>query len=381
MATNESQPYCVNGLLAIPKVLFVEAERAAGEQFVGLLNANGFKATFASEQREVARLVRATQFDLIICDELYPSAEHEHLIEFVRREPATASVPIMVLTETPHLTRIRYHKGLEPFSTVQRSIEQRLVIDAIRRSIAVSLLPAHPAEESNEGLRTQIIHTLSHEFRTPLLAINTGVELLIDNWQQLGEEKVKVLLKTVKHGGQRLQKLVNDFMTLQQIEVGLAQQAFNNTARDMAASEILFNYMDSRGCDHQREGAKITIEDQTGDARVRVVEMQVIDCLDRLVSNAIKFSKSDRVAEISVQRDGNNIWFNVKDRGIGLDLGSLQEAIGIFGQIARQKNEQQGSGLGLPIASHFATINGGRLGFQHREGGGSVVSLVLPAAG
>jgi K+-sensing histidine kinase KdpD len=81
-----------------------------------------------------------------------------------------------------------------------------------------------------------------------------------------------------------------------------------------------------------------------------------------------------------VQQEKNNVWFNVKDRGIGLDLTSLQEAIGIFGQIGRATFEQQGSGLGLPIANHFATINGGRLGFQHREGGGSIVSLVLPVS-
>jgi len=288
---------------------------------------------------------------------------------------------LIVLTETKHLTRIRYHKGLEPFSSFPNSIDERTLVDTMRRSISVSLLPAHPAEESNESLRTRIIHTLSHEFRTPLLAINTGAELLIDNWRELGEDKVKTLLQTIRHGGSRLQKLVNDFMTLQQIEVGLAQQAFNNTAREMRLPEILDSFMDSRGCDYERDGARIIIDDQSNEAHVRVVESQVVDCLDRLVSNALKFSQGQRVAEISVQKERNNVWVHVKDRGIGLDLNSLQEAIGIFGQIGREKLEQQGTGLGLPIANHFATINGGRLGFQHRDGGGSIVSLVLPLAG
>jgi two-component system sensor histidine kinase/response regulator len=378
MSRDETAPYSVNGLLAIPRVLVVDADAAAGERRGRLLNESGFKSVVVSDMKAVREKIQATQFDVILCDEVFDSFEDEHLVEFVRRTPATAQVPLVVLTIAPTLVRIRYHQALEPFSFMQKTADDRTFIDAVRRTISVSLLPAHPSEESNSNLRKGIIHTLSHEFRTPLLAINTGVELLLDHRKELGDEKVQTLLEAIKNGGGRLQKLVNDFMTLQQIEVGLAEQAFNNTARDMSVVELLTNFMDSRGYDYQREGAKVIVEDQSGGAHVRVVESQIVDCLDRLVSNAIKFSSAERVAQISVQRESNSLWLHVKDRGIGIDLNSLQEATGIFGQIGRRKFEQQGSGLGLPIANHFAAINGGRLGFQHREGGGSIVSLVLP---
>ena len=378
MSRDETAPYSVNGLLAIPRVLVVDADAAAGERRGRLLNESGFKSVVVSDMKAVREKIQATQFDVILCDEVFDSFEDEHLVEFVRRTPATAQVPIVVLTIAPTLVRIRYHQALEPFSFMQKTADDRTFIDAVRRTISVSLLPAHPSEESNSNLRKGIIHTLSHEFRTPLLAINTGVELLLDHRKELGDEKVQTLLEAIKNGGGRLQKLVNDFMTLQQIEVGLAEQAFNNTARDMSVVELLTNFMDSRGYDYQREGAKVVVEDQSGGAHVRVVESQIVDCLDRLVSNAIKFSSAERVAQISVQRESNSLWLHVKDRGIGIDLNSLQEATGIFGQIGRRKFEQQGSGLGLPIANHFAAINGGRLGFQHREGGGTIVSLVLP---
>lgn len=380
MSRDESHPYCVSGLLAIPRVLVVEADAEAGSRRVEVLNGNGFKAVHVCDMKAIREQVHTTQFDVILCDEAFNSFEDEHVVEFVRREPSTAQVPIIILTIAPRLVRIRYHAGLEPFSSIQKSVDDKTLIDTIRRMISVSLLPAHPSEESNNSLRKGIIHTLSHEFRTPLLAINTGVELLLDHRKALGEEKVQTLLEAIKNGGLRLQKLVNDFMTLQQIEVGLAEQAFNNTARNTSITQILTNFMDSRGSDYQRGGATIVIQDDTGGAHVRVVESQIVDCIDRLVSNALKFSSGDQRAEISVQQEKNNVWFNVKDRGIGLDLTSLQEAIGIFGQIGRATFEQQGSGLGLPIASHFATINGGRLGFQHREGGGSIVSLVLPVS-
>ena len=50
----------------------------------------------------------------------------------------------------------------------------------------------------------------------------------------------------------------------------------------------------------------------------------------------------------------------------------------VFGQLDRERIEQQGGGLGLAIASRYATINKGRIEFERRAGGGSIVSLVLP---
>lgn len=380
MSRDEEYPYCVSGLLAIPRVLVVPSDGSQGQRLANVLREAGFKPAIACDRVEVDRELNGSQVDLILIDEMLPACDGEHLVEYARRSTAASQVPLLVLSEGETLTRIRYHSSLEPFATLPKSAGVRALIDAIRRSISFSLLPAHPTEQSNELLRSRIIHTLSHEFRTPLLAINTGVELLIDNWQALGEAKVKLLLLTIKNGGARLQKLVNDFMTLQQIEVGLAQQAFNNSARYVGISDLLFSFMESKGCDYQCDGARIVVNDRCGGAQVRIVESQVIDCLDRLVSNAVKFSPSARGAEIVAECDGGNVWFNVKDRGMGIDLDSLQEAIGIFGQIGRDKLEQQGSGLGLSIANHFAAINGGRLGFQHRDGGGSIVSLVLPVA-
>ena len=68
-----------------------------------------------------------------------------------------------------------------------------------------------------------------------------------------------------------------------------------------------------------------------------------------------------------------------RDRGVGFDPAKVREAIEAFGQINRERFEQQGGGLGLAIAHKYAVINGGKLRFAQREGGGAVVSLVLPA--
>jgi len=72
------------------------------------------------------------------------------------------------------------------------------------------------------------------------------------------------------------------------------------------------------------------------------------------------------------------VGIEIRDRGLGMDAIRTKEAVDAFGQINREKMEQQGSGLGLAIASRYAEINDGRLEFEERAGGGTIVTLILP---
>jgi K+-sensing histidine kinase KdpD len=100
--------------------------------------------------------------------------------------------------------------------------------------------------------------------------------------------------------------------------------------------------------------------------------------MSRIFSNCQKFSKENKTIDlVGYQLDGG-IHFEVRDRGIGFDEKRMRESVDVFGQLDRDKLEQQGSGLGLAIASRYAKINGGKLEFTERKGGGAIVALTLP---
>jgi signal transduction histidine kinase len=112
--------------------------------------------------------------------------------------------------------------------------------------------------------------------------------------------------------------------------------------------------------------------------QVQVYEPQVHDVLWRLVSNAIKFSPETREVELCVYGQEREVFLEIRDRGIGMNVAKVREAIDLFGQLDRDRLEQQGGGLGLAIASRYAAVNKGRLEFQDRVGGGTSVAFVLP---
>ena len=82
--------------------------------------------------------------------------------------------------------------------------------------------------------------------------------------------------------------------------------------------------------------------------------------------------------DVELHADEDEISIGILDHGIGLDLAKVREAMDLFGQVNREKLEQQGGGLGLAIANRFALINKGRLSFANRPEGGAIISLILP---
>jgi signal transduction histidine kinase len=125
---------------------------------------------------------------------------------------------------------------------------------------------------------------------------------------------------------------------------------------------------------------EVSYTDHSQGALVRVYEPQLHDILGRLFANAMKFSPNTKSLEIVTYVEENDVVIEVRDRGIGMDVRRVREAIDVFGQIDREKLEQQGGGLGLAIVSRFLAIAGGSVDFEQRSGGGTTVAVRLPRA-
>jgi len=101
-----------------------------------------------------------------------------------------------------------------------------------------------------------------------------------------------------------------------------------------------------------------------------------------LAGNAVKFSESNStvIIEAAIQPDGD-LCIAVIDEGIGIPSDKIDQALEPFGQInERAENAQnQGTGLGLPLAKAMVDLHGGTLDIQSEEGEGTTVYVTLPA--
>lgn len=233
-----------------------------------------------------------------------------------------------------------------------------------------------------ESYRKRIIQTLSHEFRTPLVAVMTGTEILsreVKNEANMNPEKLAKLVEAIKRGGQRLDCLVNDFMIMQQLEAGIIEKVFESRAAWHSASHLLNQFEEAHRDKVVKDGFSFTVILEGDDFDLYTYDHHLFSILERLLSNAVKFTPPGRDVVLVAQKiSGTQGLFEIHDEGPGIDANSAKRALEAFEQINRESMEQQGSGLGLSIASHLVQVNRGQLELCSRDTGGTTARVVLP---
>lgn len=365
-----------------PMVLVVDDNPLIVNVIRSLLLSQDIQVATAANGEEALEVLSKRPVDVIVCDVMMPRMDGYQLHHKVRSCAEYTHIPFVFLTALDQAPEVQ--RGLE--TGADDYITKPFAPEALIAIVKGKLLRADNIRDSTEQrhdmFRKRVIHTLSHEFRTPLVAINTGTEMLLEQLVKphanLDVDRIQHLLEAIQRGGQRLERLVSDFMFLQQIEAGVSQRLYDSKAAVHLVSSLLDVTVEAMRGELEREQFTLRVENLCEQARVWVYEPQVLDILRRLISNAIKFRSNRREIDLRAYPQEQEIVIEVRDRGIGFDPVKMREAIEAFGQLNREKLEQQGGGLGLAISSRYAVINKCRLEFEAREGGGAVVRLVLP---
>lgn len=362
-----------------PSILIVDDNPLIVNVLQSLLKGEQYDVSVSSNGEEALLVLNTKPVDVIICDVMMPRMDGYELHEVVRKKPELSHIPFVFLTALSEKSEVQrgHEAGADDY--LVKPFEPQQLLATVRGKIKRSRTLKTLTEERFNSYRRRVVHTLSHEFRTPLVAINTGTELLLEQGESLKPAKIQGLLEAIQRGGQRLERLVTDFMLLQQIEAGLAARLFETRGRPQIMAKLAAYFVHCHAAQAQAEGFNLQCADDQSEVESVVYEPQILDILGRLVNNALKFSAQDKSIEIFVRECDAEAVVEVRDRGLGIDEIKIKEALEAFSQIDREKYEQQGSGLGLNIASQFAKINGGRLELKQREGGGTVAALILPA--
>ena len=111
---------------------------------------------------------------------------------------------------------------------------------------------------------------------------------------------------------------------------------------------------------------------------VRVEELHLVQLLQNLISNAIKYRSERRpLIHISAERDGTRVMFRVRDNGIGIDSRFSERIFGLFRRL-HTNDRYEGTGIGLAICQKIVERYGGRIWVQSELGEGSEFRFLLP---
>lgn len=243
---------------------------------------------------------------------------------------------------------------------------------AIERARALEALSKHRAEQEHEKLRSALLDSVTHEFRTPLTSIKASITTLLSG-ATLDDSGRKDLLTVIDEETDRLNRLVGEASEMAQLDAGM----FKLDLEPHSISEALGPAL---------QDAKLSLDGHPVEISPSIAslpksEMDVVrirEVLMHVLENAGKYSPPG--APITVSSEVKGLWLvtSVADRGPGID--SFEQSL-IFEKFYRGQNQRYtapGTGMGLAIAKVIVEAHGGTIGVVSQLGSGSVFSFSLP---
>jgi two-component system sensor histidine kinase/response regulator len=363
-----------------PSILLVDDNPLILGVVKSLLQTEKMEVYACESGQEAMKILGSQPVDLVICDVMMPELSGYQFQQMVRERVEFANIPFVFLTalDSPDDKIKGKASGADDYLT--KPFDPKELLAMVKGKVERAREKKQQIESRYDQYRRKVLHTLSHEFRTPLVAISTGTEILLDQ-PELEEKKLKTLVEAIQRGGLRLERLVNDFMILQQIEAGLAKRLAETKKTIVSVEDIAERIVGQIKDAVLNEGAELIVEKTLLPQKLEVFEAQILDCVSRIVQNGCKFSKHPKKIQIHFLTQGDEFVIQVLDNGIGFKENQLEHMTLAFNQVDRDKLEQQGSGAGLAIACSYAEFNGARITFQNRPEGGAKVTLILPTVG
>ncbi len=232
------------------------------------------------------------------------------------------------------------------------------------------------AEAANRS-KTEFLANMSHELRTPLNAIIGFSEIMQAGlFGKLGSEKYSEYSSDILAAGKYLLDVINDILDMSKIEAG--RLSLDPEEVDLAPliSDAL------RVTTSRAEDDRITISNAINSPILCFGDKRALkQVLLNILSNAVKFSKTDGEIQVSATQVNGETQVSIIDDGIGIAAEDLEKIGRPFEQVESQiTKSRQGSGLGLAISRSLIELHGGVLDIQSTVGSGTKVVFTLPAS-
>jgi len=282
--------------------------------------------------------------------------------------------------------------AFEKALSINESVKSELVIGALRsRSFDVTVTPIqangvatgavmvlHDITELRrlERARRDFVANVSHEFRTPLTAIQGFAETLLAGAVEDSKDRTR-FLEIIRSNAIRLGSLTEDLLKLARIEAGKMRLEF----RPIAVMDLIESCMEITKLKAQDKNLVMETEQEPDLPAILGDPGSLQEVLLNLLDNAVCYTPPGGKVLVRAALRGEQIVIAVMDTGIGIPKAEQERIFERFYRVdPARSRELGGTGLGLAIAKHLVESNNGQIEVSSEVGRGSMFSVLLPTA-
>jgi signal transduction histidine kinase len=294
----------------------------------------------------------------------------EHAAEELRRSRDELAERVAARTEALRRT----NRSLQQEVRERRQAERRL------RELNEELRVARDRALEASRARSAFLMRMSHELRTPLSAVIGYSELLAE---EIGEGDIAARrealvedLHKIRGASRGLLTMIDEILELTSLYDSSPSVSLEVSGARAIASEVV-DQKQASAREHDNT-LRLVCRDDPGD--LRVDRGRLVGALAHLVDNACRFTRGgDIEVEVLRRRERGEDWieFTVRDEGIGIDPGRLDEIFEPFSQEDAASAQREGS-VGLPLARHLVEGMGGAIEARSEPGRGSAFTVSMP---
>jgi two-component system sensor histidine kinase/response regulator len=359
------------------KLIVIDDDVSVRSNLVELFEMEGFEVLGAENGCVGVQLARQHLPDLIVCDIMMPDLDGYGVLEELRRDFATATIPFIFLTAKADKADVRQGMSLGADDYLVKPFTRDEILAAVSTRLTKQAVLTQKMQVKLDDLRANIALALPHELRLPLTGILGSSELLLEEAASLPLHDIQDLARNIYLAGKRLQDLIMNFLLYADLAMALRDPYFAVAVKDPSPCRV-----ESVVTEIAREQARLAhreadLQLEVEPAVVSLGSVYLAKLIRETVNNAFKFSRPGRPVRLMGRQEAPHYQLALEDYGRGMTPEQIGN-IGAYLQFERRRHEQQGQGLGLIIAKWIAELHGGKLTIASVYGESSTVHVVLP---
>ena len=366
-------------------ILFVEDNEDLRDNAALVLGLEGYVVEVAKDGQEALDVIESGFApNLIVSDIMMPRMDGYQFFEAVREKQHLKGVPFIFLTARGSRQDVSMGRMLGADDYLVKPFDPEEFLIAVRNKLRRTQEMREQAAASLDDARRLLVQVLSHELRAPLTYVTGGFALLAEELESYTNapngDDIQLSLDLIQSGTQRLNRLAEQMVLYSQIISGYIEQKIKAQSEYLELDYLLHDATTLLA--HKVLEHGVTVQHTVSEQSLLVFGIKdlLVTAIGEVLRNAVEYSPQGGEVGLSITAEDDMIVLTVSDQGPGIAPEQQLDIWEVLIQSERDRDQQQGVGMGLPIVKGIITAHSGEVALTSTPGEGAQIMLRLPLA-